>query len=84
MPEFWLDADVLIQAKNHHYAFDIAPGFWAGLGAACELGVLRSPMRVYDELANGKDELADWAKKARATGFFVEGGKTVQDLLSPA
>ena len=26
--KFWMDSDVLIRAKNEHYAFDIAPGFW--------------------------------------------------------
>lgn len=26
-----VDANVLIEAKNRYYAFDIAPGFWAWL-----------------------------------------------------
>ena len=26
---YLLDSDVLIQAKNAHYGFDICPGFWA-------------------------------------------------------
>ena len=25
---FLIDANVLIEAKNRYYAFDIAPGFW--------------------------------------------------------
>ncbi|PMD04330.1 DUF4411 family protein, partial [Brevibacterium paucivorans] len=25
---YLLDANVLIEAKNRYYAFDIAPGFW--------------------------------------------------------
>jgi len=31
---FLVDANVLIEAKNRYYAFDIAPGFWAWLDQA--------------------------------------------------
>ena len=28
---FLVDSNVLIEAKNRYYAFDIAPGFWKWL-----------------------------------------------------
>lgn len=31
---YLIDANVLIEAKNRYYAFDIAPGFWAWLDQA--------------------------------------------------
>jgi Domain of unknown function (DUF4411) len=31
---YLLDSDVLISAKNLHYAFDLVPGFWSWLEQA--------------------------------------------------
>lgn len=31
---YLIDANVLIEAKNRYYAFDIAPGFWKWLDRA--------------------------------------------------
>lgn len=62
---YLVDANVLIEAKNRYYAFDIAPGFWAWLdhahanSLACSIGAVR------DELLDGNDELAEWAKDRR-------------------
>lgn len=28
---YFLDANIFIAAKNHHYGFAIAPGFWRWL-----------------------------------------------------
>ena len=33
-----VDANILIDAKNRYYAFDIAPGFWAWLEQAHRSG----------------------------------------------
>jgi len=81
MPKYWLDSDVLIQCKNEHFAFDIAPGFWERLAHAAKLGLIASPMRVYDELVNGKDDLSTWARDVKQHKFFVEGAKEVQLLV---
>lgn len=73
MVEFWVDANVFIEAKNKYYAFDIAPGFWEGVKDGVRSGRVRSPMKVYDEIAKGKDELATWAGAAKAAlaAFFA-------------
>lgn len=65
---YLIDADVLIDAKNRYYAFDIAPGFWQWLEHVHNKMACLSIEPVYNELTAGNDELADWAKKHRA--FF--------------
>ncbi len=65
---YLLDANVFIEAKNRYYAFDIAPGFWAWLDRAHQHSLAVSIDAVRDELRNGSDELADWARDN--AGFF--------------
>ena len=38
--KYLVDANVLIEAKNRYYAFDIAPGFWKWLDQAHAQGGL--------------------------------------------
>lgn len=65
---YLVDANVLIEAKNRYYAFDIAPGFWAWLDRARDQSAACSIDAVRDELLDGNDELADWARMN--TAFF--------------
>lgn len=58
---YLLDSNVLIEAKNRYYAFDIAPGFWDWLEHAHEQRLACSIEAVRDELLEGNDELAQWA-----------------------
>ena len=58
---FLLDANVLIEAKNRYYAFDIAPGFWQWLDRAHSAGLACSIEPVGAELRAGNDQLATWA-----------------------
>ena len=59
---YLLDANIFIQAKNYHYAFDVVPGFWRWLERAHGIGIAGSVERVREELLAGQDELADWAR----------------------
>lgn len=59
---YLIDSNVLIEAKNRYYAFDIAPGFWAWLDQAHQQSVACSIEAVRDELLQGSDELAVWAQ----------------------
>ena len=59
---YLLDANIFIQAKNRHYAFDVVPGFWRWLERAHGIGIAGSVERVREELLAGQDELADWAR----------------------
>lgn len=65
---YLVDANVLIEAKNRYYAFDIAPGFWAWLNQAHQQTLACSIEAVRDELLEGNDEPADWARTNKA--FF--------------
>jgi len=59
---FVLDANVFIEAKNHYYRFDLAPGFWESLIFHANNGRIESIDRVRGELERGNDELAEWIK----------------------
>ncbi|HTR38553.1 MAG TPA: DUF4411 family protein [Bryobacteraceae bacterium] len=83
MPTFWLDSNVFLQAKNLYYAFDIAPGFWDVISEGVAKGIVRSPMMVYNELATGADDLADWANTKKRSGeLFVEPDERMQNYFS--
>ena len=66
-----LDANVFITAKNSYYPMDIFPAFWSWLDNQAELGALASTDLVFDELKDGKDELATWVKKRRQSLFYL-------------
>jgi hypothetical protein len=59
---FLVDSNVLIEAKNRYYAFDIAPGFWRWLDYAHTNQLACSIDPVREELLEGEDELAKWAR----------------------
>ena len=62
---YWADADVFIQAKNGPYKFERVPQFWSFLAEQIRVGSIRCPKKVYDELTDGKDQLAQWCKTRR-------------------
>ncbi|MEL4506403.1 DUF4411 family protein [Luteococcus sp. H138] len=73
---YLIDANVLIEAKNRYYAFDIAPGFWAWLDQAHRQSLACSIDAVRDELLEGDDELAAWAHANAAFFRAVDQGTT--------
>ena len=70
MTRYLLDANVFIQAKNLHYGFDFCPAFWEWLERKNGEGVVASVEMVGNELADGEDELTDWAR-AQGDRFFL-------------
>lgn len=81
MSAFLLDANVFIQAKNLHYAFDFCPGFWSWLEKAFNAGRVGSIEKVGDELYSFGDELSEWAK-GMGSSFFVTPKPNVLPELS--
>src|SRR5687768_15918589 len=67
---YLIDTDIFIAAKNLHYGMDFCPAFWEWLIDANRVGKLLSIEAVHDDLADGGDELGEWAK-ARDEGFFI-------------
>lgn len=58
--QYVIDTNVLIEAKNRYYAFDLAPAFWEALIEKASSGILCSIDRVRDETNRGNDELKEW------------------------
>ena len=43
---FLIDANILIEAKNRYYAFDLAPGFWDWLEGAYRQDLVLSLIHI--------------------------------------
>ncbi len=83
MPGYWLDADVFISPNRlGFYSLDLAPSFWQMLEQKSAEGILASPMRVYQELADYGDNLAAWAIERRDSGLFVLEDQDVQAVMT--
>ncbi len=79
MPEFWVDTNVLIHAKNGPLAFDIAPRFWAELDTHIASGQVAIPMQVFEELTNEfDDELSEWAQRRKLTHFTAQSDAAIE------
>jgi hypothetical protein len=76
----WLDTNVLIQAKDGPFRFSVAPAFWSALEKQTQIGTIRVPKMVYDEIVadEPKDDLARWIKLRRNNGFCVPASEAVQ------
>ncbi|GAG59247.1 unnamed protein product [marine sediment metagenome] len=60
---YLLDANVLIDANRDYYPIERVPEFWEWLENAGENGNVKIPLEVYEEISDGQDELANWAKR---------------------
>lgn len=57
---YLLDSDVLIDAKNRYYAFDIVPAYWDWLERAHKAQSVFTIEKVAQEILAGGDQLAEW------------------------
>ena len=67
MPDYWLDADALIEPHKRGYAFDLQPAFWTLIDQKMNEGVIGMPRKVYTEIVEdftlpdgSKDALGQW------------------------
>lgn len=60
---YLLDANVLIDANRDYYSLQRVPEFWEWLANAGENGHAKIPLELYEEISEGKDNLATWAKQ---------------------
>lgn len=81
---YLLDSDVLMAAKNSHYAFDIVPGFWAWVKRAHQAGKLFVVEKVADEIRAGGDELAEWLDHQPGSFVIRAGAADVAALTRVA
>ena len=79
MADYWLDADIFIRPNRQgFYSLDLAPSYWEMLEQKAAEGILSSPMRVYQELADFGDNFSAWAVARRDSGLFVSEDQNVQ------
>ena len=57
-----LDANVLIDANRDYYPIERVPEFWNWLLHHGERKNVKVPLEVHEEIREGKDDLATWAK----------------------
>ena len=60
---YFLDANILITAKNDTYPFDVFPSFWNCMEEAIKSGKTLVLDVVKKEILKGKDELETWLRK---------------------
>lgn len=77
--KYLLDANVFIEAKNRYYGFDLCPGFWTWIDEAYAADRAQSVEKIGEELQDGSDELATWAK-ARPELFAAPDEAVVDGL----
>lgn len=75
---YLVDANILIEAKNRYYGFDIAPGFWTWLEQAHNNGLVCSIEAVRTELLAGSDELSTWAQNNGSFFLPLDGAAAAQ------
>jgi hypothetical protein len=79
MPDYWIDTDSFIRAKNEAYGFDLAPGFWKLIDQKVAEGIMASSTWNYHEIVDeGTDDLAVWARQRETSGLFIEPNEAVQ------
>ena len=83
---YLLDANVFIEAKNFYYRFETFPAFWEWLDMEQERGNLDSIRPIFEEPVKGSDELSQWAKDRKDTGWFlpVDDEQTQQHFVEIA
>lgn len=69
---YLLDTNVFIQAHRFHYPFDVFPGFWRWLKQENEKGTIGSIDWVYNEIKDGKDDLAEWIKELDSEAWILK------------
>ena len=69
---YLVDANVLIEAKNRYYAFDIAPGFWKWLDQAHAQGTVFSRVKIPDACRAHKVQWVNTFEMLRNTGVALD------------
>ena len=62
MTLYLLDANVLIRAHEDYYPVDRIPQFWSWLLLEAQIGVIKMPRVIFDEVRPPPGPLADWLK----------------------
>lgn len=74
---YLLDADVLMDAANRYYAFDLAPNFWTWLEGRHHAGDLCSVVAIRDEVQAGRGDLATWASQLDSRFWLADSSASL-------
>ncbi|MBI4909980.1 MAG: DUF4411 family protein [Acidobacteria bacterium] len=72
---------MFISAKRVHYGFDFCPGYWDWIATRHRTGVVYSIERVFLEIKDQQDELADWVKALPKDFFLSPNAASVASFL---
>jgi hypothetical protein len=77
---YCVDSNTFIEAKNRYYGLDFCPAFWSWLDQQAEAGALICVRSIYDEIADGGDELATWIRERNGHKWLhrVDAAETQQ------
>ena len=78
---FLLDANVLIDANRDYYSFDVVPEFWSWLIHMGNQDRVKIPLEAYEEIKDGNDNLALWAKEMSAEEALLFPEETNIELV---
>ena len=70
--KYLVDANVLIEAKNRYYAFDIAPGFWKWLNQAHAQGTVSSRVKIPGACEGLEVQWVNTFEMLRNTGVILD------------
>ena len=78
---YLLDANTLIRANGDYYPIERIPQFWDWLIECGQAGRVKIPNEIADEVAAGRDEVAEWLKGSDAkTALRLEERVDVSSL----
>lgn len=69
---YCLDTNTFIEAKNRYYGLDFCPAYWDWLDKEASTGQLLCVKPIFDEIVEGKDELAEWIKARKDDQWLCE------------
>jgi hypothetical protein len=78
---YLLDANVLIDAGRDYYPPDRVPEFWEWLRFQGESGVVKIPEEMYEEVAQGRDDVAAWLRQEDVKRALLLAEEVDPDLL---
>lgn len=79
---YLLDANVLIDANRDYYTISRVPEFWEWLVHVGESDLVKLPLEIYEEVKDGKDDLATWAKDGNIEAALLFGEEVDVSLVS--
>lgn len=79
---YLIDANVLIDAARDYYPIEMVPEFWEWLVHQGELGNIKIPVEIFEEVSNGNDLLANWLSTGEVKAALLLEEEADADIVS--